>query len=311
MGGRRWSGIAAVLTASALLWAAPASAYVEVLPTSYGAFFLHGTHGYSILVRSYPGEGSRDEEVNLTVFREGAVAFYEVPAKVTATKIKANLGDVGRISVSFHPRGKPRIAHAKCDRRAELEYQPGVWAGKIEFRGEEGFTQAQARSAKQITWPLFLIACPFVSEPEEIGPEFPGARVAALWRSKSYSVGLLAITNRAGDRLKLSARTEQQKGQVHIARLVEGFYPGTGFEFDSALSTATLRPSGSFFSGTATFSRSAEPQNRWSGDLSVDFPGRSNVSLAGPRFRASLDHARYTRELRYDERLAKERKAAE
>lgn len=301
MTGRRWGGIAAMVVALALIWVAPAQAFVESLPAGYGAFLLHGMHGYSILVRANPQEGSQDEGVRLIAWRNGSMAIYEVPAKVTEAKIKATLGGVGRISVEFHPRGKPRIASIKCNRSAKLRYQPGRWVGRIVFKGEEGFTRVEVRSAKQIVWPFLLIACPYISEPVELGPQLPGARLAAGWRSKSRSVGVNAITNYPGSRLKLGAAIEEQKGQLQITRVAEGFYPGTGFEFDPALSTATVQPPGPF-SGTATYSRSAEPQSRWTGDLSVDLPGRANLPLTGARFGVSLEHARYTREKRYDER---------
>lgn len=300
MTGRRWSGIAAMVVAVTLIWAVPARAFVETLPAGYGAFLLHGTHGYSVLVRANPREGSQDEGVHLYVHRKGSAASYEVPARVTGTKIKATLGAVGRVSVRFHPRSKPRIAQIGCAPGAKLRYQPGVWVGRIAFRGEEGFTRVEARSAKQIVWPFLLIACPYISEPEELGPEFPGALLSAGWRSKSRLVGLRAITNSPGGWLKLSASIEEQKGQLRIARTAEGLFPGTGFEFDPALSTATLRPPEPF-SGTATYSGSAGPQGRWSGDLSVDLPGYAHLPLTGARFRVNLDHARYTREKRYDE----------
>jgi hypothetical protein len=304
MTGRRWGEIVALVAALTLIWAVPAGAdLVEPLPGGYGAFLLHGTHGYSILVRAHPQEGSQDEGVDLRVFRNGSAASYEVPAKVTATMIKATLGGIGRIAVRFHPRGKPRIAGIGCAPGAKLRYQPGVWAGRIAFRGEEGFTRVEARSAKQIVWPFLLIACPYISEPEELGPEFPGALLSAGWRSKSRLVGLGAITNSPGGRLKLSASIEEQKGRLRITRTAGGFFPGTGFEFDRALSTATLRPPEPF-SGIATYSGSAEPQDRWSGDLSVDLPGYADLPLTGAGFGVSLVHARYTREKRYDERVA-------
>lgn len=304
MRGRGWGKIAAMVAVVTLIWAPPARAEVETLPEGYGGFLLHGTHGYSILVRSYPQEGSQEEMVDLLAFRKGAAASYEAPAKATATKIKATLGKVGRISVKFHPRGKRRIAHIGCAPGAKLRYQPGVWIGKIAFKGEEGFTRIEARSAKQVVWPFLLIACPYIAEPEEFGAGLPGAGLGALWRSKSRSVGLQAITNRPGGRLRLSASIEEQRGHLRILRIVKDFYPGAGFEFDQALSTATLRPPGPFFSGTATYSRAAEPQSRWTGDLSVDLPGRSDLPLTGTRFSVSLDHARYWREKEYDERVA-------
>lgn len=299
MARRRWSKIAAIATALVLVWAAPAWAYVETLPGAYSSFSLQGTHGYSIVISARPEEGSQEEGVRVFVGRKGSTADYEVPAKVTGKKIEARLGEVGRISVKFHPRGKPRIAHIKCNRSAELRYQPGVWRGRIEFNGEEGFTEVKARSAKEITWPLLLIACPYISEPEEEGAELPGARLEA-W-SKSHSIFLEAITNRPGVPVKTFAALSEQRGPLHVDRFVRGTYPGEGFAFDSNLDTATLSPAQAPFSGTALYNRSAEPQERWTGDLTIDFPGRSNVSLTGTSFQTTLAHARYTREKRYDE----------
>jgi hypothetical protein len=303
MAGGRWSKIAALAIALVLVWVAPGSAQVETLPEGYAAFVLQGTHGYSILVRAHPDEGSQDEGVDLTVWRKGSAAFYDVPAEVTATKIDARLGGAGRIAVEFHPRGEPRIAHIKCNRRAALRYQPGVWAGMIEFKGEEGFTRVKTRFAKQVAWPLLLIACPFVSEPEEEEAGLPGARLAAQSGSRSHGISLVAITNRPGGRLKLSTSLDEQRGELHVSRWVHGFFPAEGFSFESNLRTATLQPPGPF-SGAAVYRRYEEPRERWTGNLTVDFPGRSNVSITGARFHTSFVHARYTREVRYDERPA-------
>lgn len=297
----RWSKIATIAAALLLVWAAPAwASYVDRLPDAYSSFSLHGTHGYSIFVSARPEEGSQDEGVRVFVHRKGSIADYEVPAEVTGKRIEARLGGVGRISVKFHPRGKPRIAGIKCNRSARLRYQPGVWVGRIEFRGEEGFTQVNVKSAKEVTWPLLLIACPYISEPEEEGAELPGARLEAWTGPKSHFIYLHAITNHPGAPVKMFAAFSEQRGPLHVNRFVRGTYPGEGFTFDSNLNTATLTLQGSL-SGTAIYNRSAQPQDRWTGDLTIDFPGRSNVSLTGTRFHTSLEHARYTREKRYDE----------
>jgi hypothetical protein len=63
--------------------------------------------------------------------------------------------------------------------------------------------------------------------------------------------------------------------------------PGRDFSYDSRLRLALVTPPGPF-SGTARFDGAAKGGQRWSGDLSVDMPGRSDVPLTGPLLRASL-----------------------
>lgn len=110
---------------------------------------------------------------------------------------------------------------------------------------------------------------------------------------------LRAIANRPGARLNVRAVLAERRGSLRILRLVESFQPGDGFSFDPKLRGATLRPEAPF-SGAAAYRRRAN-RHRWTGDLAVDFPGRSNVLLTGTRFHASLAHAHLTREKRYDE----------
>ncbi len=59
------------------------------------------------------------------------------------------------------------------------------------------------------------------------------------------------------------------------------------FDCDPALRRAVLVPPAPF-SGSASFTRGAAPNHRWSGDLNVDLPGRSDVPLTGPGVKATL-----------------------
>jgi hypothetical protein len=51
--------------------------------------------------------------------------------------------------------------------------------------------------------------------------------------------------------------------------------------------TATVEPPAPF-TGTATYEKGAGGKVVWSGDLAVELPGRGEVSLADPTFRAKL-----------------------
>jgi hypothetical protein len=87
-----------------------------------------------------------------------------------------------------------------------------------------------------------------------------------------------------------------------VSREVANLFPAAAFDFDFPLRTAELSPSAPF-SGSAGFHRNAKSANQWTGNLSVDFPGRANVPLAGHRFTSVLGHWERTEERRTYDRL--------
>jgi len=70
--------------------------------------------------------------------------------------------------------------------------------------------------------------------------------------------------------------------------------PSRAFEYDPKVKAATVSPPAPF-SGTAHFVRGAKPTNRWTGDLTVDLPGRSGAKLTESQTRAKLVHAHWGR----------------
>jgi hypothetical protein len=295
-GRRVWiAAVAALLVALALGSAGPAQAEGEEDTGGFGAFRLKGTNGYTVLALAFSKPGFKHGHVLLFVVGRKADALYVAPAKVTATSIDADLGAVGQISVDFEPRGDRETVESRCGDEGKTSFQPGNWVGTIEFRGEEGFTAAEANSTPSLITPFLDLVCGVAVGGEAIGPGLPGARLVARSANKRQVVSLQANQNRPGSRLKLGASIEERSGKLTVTRGVEGFYPSRGFDFDPQLRFARLRPSGPY-AGVGVFRRDAKPANRWTGSLSVDFPGRSNVHLTGSRFRASLAHARFTRE---------------
>jgi hypothetical protein len=82
-------------------------------------------------------------------------------------------------------------------------------------------------------------------------------------------------------------RNEQRRLDRTICR---ARYPGRHIHYDPKVQMATLHPPAPF-SGSARFHRSAKPQNRWTGNLTVDLPGRAGVALTGGELRAKLARA--------------------
>lgn len=98
---------------------------------------------------------------------------------------------------------------------------------------------------------------------------------------------LQANKNRPGARTRLEVETHEERRGIEISRSTTLWAGASAFEFDPSLRTATLAPPAPF-SGSASFHRNAPVANRWSGNLTVDLPGRSNVPLAAAGVGATL-----------------------
>jgi hypothetical protein len=295
----------AALSCLAGVSAIPASAAPErVDEGAVGGFELKGTNGNRILVlaEAPPGAGGKGE-VLLVVGRKGSAALYDAPATVTptlapetiepslnglATSIQADLGPLGKIAVELKPSGTTETDRSRCGK--PLTHAAGTYEGAIEFHGEEGFTDATATAVPLSLRALVALACVQNGPSEARGGKLPGAALTATSRTAEGHLALQVNQNRPGARVALSATLSENRGGIKIRREVAAMAPGSAFTFDPKLLTASLNPP-SPFSGTATFRRSAAPANRFSGSLTVDFPGNSNISLTAGAH-AHLVHAK-------------------
>lgn len=279
-----------IATLVALLPAAPAAAEGEAETGAFGAFRLKGTNGFSILAMGFSKPRFKHGELIMFVFGKGEAAIYLAPATVRPTTIEADLGSVGRIAVEFQPSGPPERVHASCERGGAATYEPGAWVGTIDFEGEEGFTRASASRTKAIVSPFLDAGCGSKGIGETLGSREPGARLVARSASKKRAIYLQANKNHQGARVHLEASIEERHDGLIVSREVGGYFRPGAFEFSAPLQTATLAPP-SPFGGHATFRRAAKPANQWTGNLTVDFPGRADVPMAGHAFKAALAHA--------------------
>lgn len=306
MVGRLGSKFAAVVLAAAVAclgFAAPAGAEGEADTGGFGIFLLKASHGYRMLVFASSKAEFEEGEAAVWLLGRHEAAFYSAPATVTDTEIRVDLGSVGRIAVDFKSTGRGVLV-PKCGPRGRIPYEKGFYEGEIEFHGEEGFTDVSATRAPS-SFPFFIEAfCAGYSIEETIGRGLPGARLTAIAHRQRGKTSLQVNQNRPGARVEVQAEIAEKRGRVEIRRVSSRRYPATTFHFDPRLRSASLRPPVSF-SGSALYRRNARLSNRWTGSLAVDFPGRSNVSLTGGRFRARLVHARLTRTPFRDKRPAR------
>lgn len=313
MVGRRCSKFAVLAAGAAAVLSILAPAAVaegEAETGGFGVFFLKGTNGYSAIVLAASKPQFKHGQALVLLGRGGESVFYLASAKVTATTIDADLGPVGEIAVEFQSSGPPERVDAPCEEGESMTYEPGVWVGTIELEGEEGFTRIEEDRVKATVSPFLAAECGGATLiGESTGPHEPGARLAARSATAKHAVYLQANKNHPGARVYLEASIEERRRGLIVSREVRGYYPSGAFEFGSPLRTATLAPPGRFV-GHATFRRGAKPANRWTGNLSVDFPGHADVALAGGGFKTALVHAKRTEERTVRDRLARAASAA-
>lgn len=289
---RALASASAVVVAAALL---PAAAGADVVGAS-AAFTLQGSHGYSITVLAYSQRADGRGQVRITVHRKRAGVIYVAPATVTDTRIEADLGPVGTISAAFVPSGSIAEEKTGCSKGDFIQFEAGTYQGTIEFHGEEGYTEASATQVPVEFKPFFEPVCSGfeVSETAVFGTAgMPGARLRVRSTAPRRHLSVQFNENRPGARMTFEAQTSERHGDIAIVRGIQGATPGDGFAFGDDLRVARLHPPAPF-SGSAAFHRNAARSNRWTGSLTIDFPGRSNVPLTGPGLKASLVHARRT-----------------
>ncbi len=277
------------MTVFALLFlATPAAGSTErSFSPAMASFSLRGDAGYRITVQRIRGR------VTLYAFQGGksffAATSYTVRGKVSPQRIDARFGKFGRVAVRLKTeRMRKGKLEEQCIGKPEtIRY--GVFVGTIRFRGEGGYTSVDAQRATGQMSSGTKVKCVFPNLRPNSGTaaqasrQNPPSLVASQGRQRVF-----AVENSGGKRPSrlFSAVSQEQRGRLEIFRDVFAEAPLSSFAFASDLSSATVHPPAPF-RGEASFQRTPAGPT-WVGTLSVDFPGRDDVRLSGPRFEASL-----------------------
>ena len=260
--------------------ATPSPASGAPLPVP-GGFRLQATNGYTLYVVGEPPRKGAQGSLQLIASAKGRQATYQAPATVTETSIRANLGDLGEISVDFQR--SDRATSVPCGKR-NIRFDSGSWVGAILFHGENGYTSAEATSASgNLDW--FLGG--FCGLGLESGSSGPRRGAELFVRNPGLGPELSIYKHRPGAAALISAHLSEYTDGISIERVTSAWMPGRDFDFDPRLRTATVTPPAPF-SGTARFDLTRKAGRRWSGDLTVEMPGRASVPLIGPLLRATL-----------------------
>jgi len=279
---------------SAILVTGPASALTPVRPSISteaplpvpGAFRLSASNGYTVYVIAAPPRGDSSSYMLIYASARGKGVFYKAPAMVAETSMQSDLGELGQISVSFHRTAQP--TSASCGKET-VRFDSGKYEGAIDFHGEEGYTNVEATTAPGNIDYLLSVAC---------GGVFFGGGPSGRARGASLSVRNPALgpelsvsKSRPGAVAEITASTSEYSNGILSERFLRLRMPSKGFSYDRRLRTATVRPPRPF-AGRARFDLGKKAAQRWSGDLTVDLPGRARVPLTGPALRATLSPTR-------------------
>jgi hypothetical protein len=284
--------LVALVWATAQVGTATAAATEPEPLEAPGGFVLQGSHGYLISVFAYSEGPVGPGKIEVTARRGEEAVSYLARAKVTPDRIRANLGRIGRVDLVLHLSGSEKTIHPPCFGRSET-YEAGTYEGIFELNGEGGFTRARATRLNGLP-SLGLLASHFCRQRgagESRGGNEPGARLAGISYAGGRTLTFQINKNQRAGRTIFKAAVHERRGGIKIYRELSGVAPASAFRYAKNLRTATLAPPAPFTGSASLRRRPNAVSPIFTGDLSVDFPGRS-VKLAGPAVHVGLVHAR-------------------
>lgn len=240
---------------------------------------LEGGNGYTILVASI------DDWVLLEARRKRVAALYVVRGRVTPTALGARFGDLGAIAARFDPLGARKRGSDPCG-RSPIEV--GLYRGRIEFHGEDGYTDLSERRAVGLLFHPKPRRCRRAAARSSAlrGPLLD-THLTAIGRQRGAVTSLALSRRRGRDWLSLQADREEQRGRMTIFREASTVVGG---ENAFASSGPGVRPPFAFvaapkpFTGSAVFDAGAPAGSQWTGTLTAWMPGAGKVPLSGPGF---------------------------
>lgn len=247
---------------------------------------LRGSNGYGISLSGDSGY------VFLSVQGHRTVVQYFAPGSASKGRIKARFGDLGRVALRFHPRGKAHL-HKERERGCrggDSLTQPGVFVGKLDFEGEQGYTAIHASRIKGTVTHTKKQVCKNNGGEEGFPVSLKSAIVSAADES-GISFNVFGIESRSKPGLNgvvFSATVMESPPGFSVFRSIQVRAADSNafsvVKSHGRVDEATVTPPAPF-SGSATYRRAvAKKSETWAGSLAGNFPGLGTVSLAGPKF---------------------------
>jgi hypothetical protein len=279
-------GLFALVAVAVALLPTRAAALDSDLKHTY-AFTAKASNGYKLLAIADSERLDGRGEVVLIVASPKGTVTYLASATVTATRIDADLGQLGRVSLEVTPSG--REESVRCGKRSKAaSFEPQNYSGILEFHGEEGFAEADSTAPRDYTRFFGQLVCGGAVGTLELGGKgLAGARLRLHAHNGAFHLNFQAGKNRPGAGTRFEVEVGERRRGIQISRGMTWRAGAGAFIYDPSLATALLAPPAPF-SGRAEFHRHAAAGRQWSGNLTVDLPGRASVPLTGPGIEATL-----------------------
>lgn len=200
------------------------------------AFKLRASNGYVFFAVGNVSAEGEEGSIGLLVRGRRTLVIYEAPATVSRTTIDADLGKLGRISVTRVPTGRMKMVPWGCNPRSTKRVEAERYEGTIEFHGEEGFADVSATSAP-LVYPNFCIST-------EAAGASPGKGLAGAHLDveklgpEEYRLGFDATKRRPGARTAVSAEVEERQGEIQIYRTIQTWAGAATLSYDQRLRNA-------------------------------------------------------------------------
>jgi hypothetical protein len=282
---RPQAGLLAIAVALALTLAAPSAALARCHSGSKTTKYdiaVRGTHGYRLEF-----EGDSMGRVVLWAERKDRLARYTVRGTIEPHGLKASFGALGGLAL-----------HVRHPRRDPFPAEPVVLEGRLAFRGEQGFTSISRRRVKGAVFRRPADDCgrraATMAPLAQVSSQSSATLVAAAEKSPTRSV---SVDLQASDPPDLEENGGGDFADARLQERREGMRIERAVILDGPITAGIGAPSGTEplvgeisapppYHGTATYSGGPGIPAHWDGDLSVSFPGASNVPLTGPGFSA-------------------------
>ena len=191
--------------------------------------------------------------------------------------------------MAWVPSGQAEEGKTRCRTvpPTPIWFAGGQYVGTFSFHGEKGFTDVEVGNVDGREGWWRYASCGYSVREGYPGPGFLLEAQRSRDRSAPYRY-LSVVQNRRGGRVSFQAGMGERHGRLWVERSAYVSAGRGSLKVDEQLDRAEVRPPAPF-TGLGVFDRIARRgPGTWRGNLTVDFPGRSGVLLAGGRWTASL-----------------------
>lgn len=278
---------------------------VDVLEDAHALFNVRGSHGYKISIK-----GSKKGVLLVASRRHSAAIYFDDQGWADESGIHADFGELGEIETWFEEGGGsterlPNGSLRHCRPADGMLDRFGAFVGRIEFRGEYGFTEVSRQRVRGRVSPERSLRC---SERQEAGVShhesgpgptavsaitfaplvFANAGPEALsgldgLRNIGLSLHLSSSSKRATS--FVAERFGEREG-ISIIRIAVAGGGKASFEVDRRHGIVRVRPPRPFV-GQVTYRACARRRTLgrqgWHGSLAIDLPGTRRFHLTSRR----------------------------